>query len=51
VPAKVELMKRIAPRVLIIIGASGAVTAAVETAANAGIALNNHTEPTARDHR
>ena len=43
-------MKRILQRLVVIVGVSGGLIAAVETAANAGIAIN-HSEPVARDHR
>ena len=43
-------MKRILQRLVVIVGVSGGLLAAVETAANARIGLN-HTEPVARDHR
>lgn len=44
-------MKRIVQRLLVVSGLSGALMVAVDTAANAGLVLNNHTEPVARDHR
>ena len=43
-------MKRILERLVVIVGVSGGLLAAVETAANAGISLN-HSEPVARDLR
>jgi len=43
-------MKRILQRLVVIVGVSGGLIAAVETAANAGISLN-HSEPVARDRR
>ena len=47
-------MKRILQRLVVIVGVSGGLIAAVETAANAltntGFSLN-HSEPVARDHR
>ena len=43
-------MKRILQRLVVIVGLSGGLIAAVQTAADARVGLN-HTEPVARDHR
>ena len=42
-------MRRLAQRVLVIVGVSGGLLTVLETAANAGISLGNHSEPVACD--
>ena len=43
-------MRRIFQRLVVIVGVSGGLLAAAETAANAGMSIN-HCEPVVRDHR
>jgi hypothetical protein len=44
-------MKRTINRLVVVTGISAGLLVAMETAANAGVLLGNHSEPTARDRR